>query len=44
VLTVSALGEDLHAARTRAYDAVHALADRIGTRDLSYRTDIAKLE
>ncbi len=44
VLTVSALGEDLPAARTRAYDAVHALADRIGTRDLSYRTDIAKLE
>jgi phosphoribosylamine--glycine ligase len=44
VLTVSALGEDLPSARTRAYDAVHALADRIGTRDLSYRTDIAKLE
>jgi phosphoribosylamine---glycine ligase len=44
VLTVSALGEDLPSARTRAYNAVHALADRIGTRDLSYRTDIAKLE
>jgi len=42
VLTVSALGDDLAAARTRAYDAVRALADRIGTRDLTYRTDIAK--
>jgi phosphoribosylamine---glycine ligase len=44
VLTVSALGDDLAAARTRAYDAVHALAGRIGTRDLTYRTDIAKIE
>jgi phosphoribosylamine---glycine ligase len=43
VLTVSALGDDLAAARTRAYDAVRALADRIGTSDLTYRTDIAKL-
>ena len=43
VLTVSALGDDLATARTRAYDAVHALAGRIGTRDLTYRTDIAKL-
>jgi phosphoribosylamine--glycine ligase len=43
VLTVSALGDDLASARTRAYDAVRALADRIGTRDLTYRTDIAKL-
>ena len=43
VLTVSALGEDLTVARTRAYDAVRALAARIGTRDLTYRTDIAKL-
>ncbi|MGD0969031.1 MAG: phosphoribosylamine--glycine ligase [Candidatus Aquilonibacter sp.] len=43
VLTVSALGDDLVSARTRAYDAVRALADRIGTRDLTYRTDIAKL-
>ncbi len=42
VLTVSALGDDLATARTRAYDAVRALADRIGTRDLTYRTDIAK--
>ena len=41
MLTVSALGDDLAAARTRAYDAVRALADRIGTRDLTYRTDIA---
>jgi phosphoribosylamine---glycine ligase len=44
VLTVSALGDDLTAARTRAYDAVRALAGRIGTNDLTYRTDIAKLE
>jgi phosphoribosylamine--glycine ligase len=43
VLTVSALGDDLVSARTRAYDAVRALADRIGTRDLTYRTDIATL-
>ena len=43
VLTVSALGDDLATARTRAYDAVRALAGRIGTRDLSYRTDIANV-
>ncbi|MGB6985206.1 MAG: phosphoribosylamine--glycine ligase [Candidatus Aquilonibacter sp.] len=43
VLTVSALGEDLATARTRAYEAVRALAGRIGTNDLTYRTDIAKL-
>ncbi|HUN29380.1 MAG TPA: phosphoribosylglycinamide synthetase C domain-containing protein, partial [Alphaproteobacteria bacterium] len=42
VLTVSALGDDLAAARARAYDAVRALADRTGTKDLTYRTDIAK--
>jgi phosphoribosylamine---glycine ligase len=41
VLTVSALGDDLAAARTRAYQAVRALADRIGTKDLTFRTDIA---
>ena len=43
VLTVSAVGEDLAAARARAYEAVRALAGRIGTSDLTYRTDIAKL-
>jgi len=43
VLTVSALGEDLRTARAHAYDAVHALAGRIGTNQLTYRTDIAKL-
>ncbi len=43
VLTVTALGDDLASARTNAYDAVKALAGRIGTRELSYRTDIAKL-
>jgi phosphoribosylamine---glycine ligase len=41
VLTVSALGDDLAAARTRAYQAVRALAARIGTKDLTFRTDIA---
>jgi phosphoribosylamine---glycine ligase len=44
VLTISALGDDLATARRRAYEAVHALAGRIGTSDLTYRTDIAKLE
>ncbi|HUA08727.1 MAG TPA: phosphoribosylamine--glycine ligase [Candidatus Acidoferrales bacterium] len=43
VLTVSALGEDLAQARARAYDGVRALAGRIGSSDLSYRTDIAKV-
>ena len=43
VLTVTALGEDLATARTRTYDAVRALAGRIGSHDLTYRTDIAKL-
>ena len=42
VLTVTGLGNDLTAARLRAYDAVHDLAARINVRDLTYRTDIAK--
>ena len=42
VLTVTGLGNDLVAARLRAYDAVHDLAARINVRDLTYRTDIAK--
>jgi phosphoribosylamine--glycine ligase len=42
VLTVTALGDDLAQARTRAYDAVKLLAGRLGTRELSYRTDIAR--
>ncbi|HKU68147.1 MAG TPA: phosphoribosylamine--glycine ligase [Candidatus Baltobacteraceae bacterium] len=42
VLTVTGLGNDLVAARLRAYDAVHAFAARINARDLTYRTDIAK--
>lgn len=42
VLTVTGLGNDLVAARLRAYDAVHDLAARINARDLTYRTDIAK--
>lgn len=43
VLTVSALGDDLAVARARAYDGVRALAGRIGTNDLTYRTDIASV-
>jgi phosphoribosylamine---glycine ligase len=41
VLTVTALGDDLAQARTRAYDAVRELAARLGTDALTYRTDIA---
>jgi phosphoribosylamine--glycine ligase len=41
VLTVTAVGEDVAAARTRAYEAVKLLAGRLGTHDLTYRTDIA---
>ncbi len=43
VLTVTALGEDLAEARTRAYASVKELAGRLGTEALTYRTDIAKL-
>jgi len=44
VLTVSALGEDVAAARANAYAAVDELAHRIGNGvGLSYRSDIAKL-
>jgi len=43
VLTVTALGEDVAAARARAYDAVKMLAGRLGTNELSYRRDIASL-
>jgi len=41
VLTVTALGDDLTQARARAYDAVHALASRLGSGALTYRRDIA---
>jgi phosphoribosylamine--glycine ligase len=41
VLTVTALGDDLAQARTRAYDAVKTLAGRLGTTALTYRRDIA---
>ncbi len=41
VLTVTALGDDLHAARSKAYAAVKQLAGRLGTDALTYRTDIA---
>jgi phosphoribosylamine--glycine ligase len=40
VLTVTAVGDDLAAARVRAYESVKAIAAKIGTRELSYRTDI----
>lgn len=40
VLTVSALGDGLAAARTRAYEAVRSLASRLGPVDLTFRTDI----
>jgi phosphoribosylamine--glycine ligase len=40
VLTVTALGETIADARTAAYDAVKHLANRLGTDQLSYRTDI----
>jgi phosphoribosylamine--glycine ligase len=43
VLTVTALGDDLAGARSRAYVAVNDLAGRLGTADLTYRTDIACL-
>jgi phosphoribosylamine--glycine ligase len=43
VLTVTGLGDDLAAARVRAYDGVKLLAMGLGTRGLSYRTDIAEL-
>jgi phosphoribosylamine--glycine ligase len=43
VLTVTALGDDLAGARSRAYVAVNDLAGRLGTADLTYRTDIARL-
>jgi phosphoribosylamine--glycine ligase len=41
VLTVTALGGGIDDARKRAYEGVRALAGRIGTAKLSYRTDIA---
>jgi phosphoribosylamine---glycine ligase len=43
VLTVTALGDGLVDARSKAYAAVHRLAGRLGTDALTYRTDIAAL-
>jgi phosphoribosylamine--glycine ligase len=43
VLTVTALGDDLPSARSRAYAAVKTLAQRIGTDALTYRRDVAQL-
>jgi phosphoribosylamine--glycine ligase len=42
VLTVTALGDDLESARINAYAAVKSLSARLGTKALTYRTDIAK--
>ena len=42
VLTVTALGDDLETARANAYAAVKSLSARLGTNNLTYRTDIAK--
>ena len=44
VLTVTGLGNDLVAARARAYDAVHDLATRLHSSELTYRTDIARVD
>ncbi|MFY9719205.1 MAG: phosphoribosylamine--glycine ligase [Candidatus Cybelea sp.] len=41
VLTVTALGESLDEARSRAYESVKGLAGRLGADALTYRTDIA---
>jgi phosphoribosylamine--glycine ligase len=41
VLTVTATDLDVGRARTRAYDAIRALAPQLGASDLTYRTDIA---
>ncbi|MGA8575891.1 MAG: phosphoribosylamine--glycine ligase [Candidatus Cybelea sp.] len=43
VLTVTALGDSLAQARSRAYGGVKQLAGRLGTEALTYRTDIASL-
>jgi phosphoribosylamine--glycine ligase len=44
VLTITALGDDIHHARTRAYESVKILSTRLKTKDLTYRTDIANLK
>ncbi len=41
VLTVTALGESLEQARSSAYAGVKQLAGRLGTGELTYRSDIA---
>jgi len=43
VLTVTALGNELKTARAKAYAAVKQLAGRLGTDQLTYRTDIGRL-
>ncbi len=41
VMTVTATGSDILAARENAYSGVRTLASQLGSRDLTYRTDIA---
>jgi phosphoribosylamine--glycine ligase len=40
VMTVTAVGDDLPAARALAYESVKAIAAKIGTTEMTYRTDI----
>jgi len=40
VMTVTGVGDDLAGARSRAYESVKAIAAKIGTTELTYRTDI----
>ena len=41
VLTVTALGSDVESARSKAYDAVSRVMERVGPGRLRYRRDIA---
>jgi phosphoribosylamine--glycine ligase len=43
VLTVTGTGDDAPRARAHAYDAVRVIAGKIGTRELSFRTDIGRV-
>lgn len=42
VLTVVGVGDDAARARARAYEAVRVIAGKIGTRELSFRSDIGR--
>ncbi len=43
VLTVTGTGDDAPRARARAYDAVRVIAAKLGTRELSFRSDIGRV-